>query len=484
MSERARPASPVWPAAVVAVGMLLYLLAPRENLMPSAIIALVGYGSAMYVFPTFRPRRDHVLSPATWAIGLFGLWMVVCPVLVAFFGPVRSVLPTLPPSGAMDRALMMTSAAFVAFCASFALTYERSIRRPRDPSSDWFGSLLPPWLPILFVCLGLSGLLLSFGSPGDLLAYLTSPNRARAVAAEEATYRGLVGLILRPFLGFGLIAMWCRSIDSSRRPGGPARLSMLLLLVVTVLSYGTFGFNRASIVYPLLGILAVYNARVRRLGVAALLTVAALSLVLFGSIGIYRSGSATADQFFGTSGRLAIQEGFDLNEEIQVYGAAPQFLAFVMTQAEAFSPRWGGAILSGIASPVPVLGESFREASGTGLYNRWIYGAFDVRDQVIPFAGELFIDLRIVGVLVGFLVLGAIVARVQVGFVRTTTALGAFVSQYVGMWLAFPIVGSAEVVSQIFVYFMWPVYLSIGYSLFRSRTGSLTSSPMRRRTFA
>ena len=153
-----------------------------------------------------------------------------------------------------------------------------------------------------------------------------------------------------------------------------------------------------------------------------------------------------------------------------------------MTETDATRPRWGGALLSGIAAPVPVLGKSFRDASGTGLYNGWIYGSADFHDQVIPFAGELYIDLRFVGVLVGFLMLGAIVARLQVGFVQATTALGAFVSQYVGMWLAFPIVGSAEVVSQIFVYFMWPVYVAIGYSLLRSRTGSLISPPVRRRT--
>ncbi len=483
-SERAKGTLPVWPTAVVAVGLLLYTLAPRENLRPSAIVALFVYGSAMYVFPSCRPRRDHAISPATWAIGLFGLSIVLCPILVAFFGPTRSQLPTLTSTAAMDRALMTMTVAFIAFCAGFGIAYGRSLRRPKAPSSGWFGSSLPPWLPVLFVCLGLFGLLLSFGSPGDLLAYLASPDQARALAAEDATLRGLIGLVLRPFLGFGLIAMWCRSVDSSARHVRAARVRFLLVMAGTVLSYGTFGFNRASIVYPLLGIVAVYNERVRRVGVAALVGVAAISLLLFGSIGIYRSGSFTAGEFLGDPGRRAINEGFDLNQEIQVYGAAPQFLAFVMTEAERIPPRWGGALVSGIASPIPIVGKPFRETSGTGLYNHWIYGTSDVRDQVIPFAGELFIDFRIAGVVIGFLLLGAIVARLQVGFVRSETALGAFVSQYVGMWLAFPIIGSAEVVSQIFVYFMLPVYVSIGYGLLRSRTGALMSRPVRPRTLA
>jgi hypothetical protein len=473
---------PVWPIAVVAVGLLLYTLAPRENLRPSAIVALVVYGSAMYVFPLCRPRRDHSISPATWAIGLFGLSMVVCPILVAFFGPTRLQLPVMPPSTAWNRALITMTVAFIAFCLSFGVTYERLIGRRRARSSNWFGSLLPTWLPVLFVCLGLFGFILSFGSPGDLIAYVASPNQVRAAAAEEATLRGLMGLVLRPFLGFGLIAMWCRSVDSSNRFVPAARVRLLLVMVGTVLSYGTFGFNRAWIVYPLLGIVAVYNKRVRRFGVAALVGVAAISLLLFSSIGVYRSGSFTAGEFLGDPGWRAIHEGFDLNQEIQVYGAAPQFLAFVTTQAERIPPRWGGALVSGIASPIPIVGKPFRDVSGTGLYNHWIYGtASDVRDQVIPFAGELFIDFRIAGVVIGFLLLGAIIARLQVGFVRSETALGAFVSQYIGMWLAFPIIGSAEVVSQIFVYSLLPVYVSIGYGLLRSRTFALTTRPARPR---
>ena len=79
-------------------------------------------------------------------------------------------------------------------------------------------------------------------------------------------------------------------------------------------------------------------------------------------------------------------------------------------------------MLSGIVSPVPVLGKTFRGVSGTGMYNRWIYGTADIRDQVIPFAGELFIDLRVPGVLIGFAILGAVVARLQLAFINARTA--------------------------------------------------------------
>jgi hypothetical protein len=117
---------------------------------------------------------------------------------------------------------------------------------------------------------------------------------------------------------------------------------------------------------------------------------------------------------------------------------------------------------------VPIFGKQFRDASGTGMYNRWIYGTTEIRDQVIPFTGDLFIDLRVPGVLIGFAILGAVLARLQLAFIYARTALGLFVTQYVSMWIAFLIIGSAEVVGQFFVYFMWPIYVVIAYSILRS----------------
>ena len=39
--------------------------------------------------------------------------------------------------------------------------------------------------------------------------------------------------------------------------------------------------------------------------------------------------------------------------------------------------------------------------------------------------------------------------------------------QFTAMWIAFLIIGSLEVVSQIFVYFFWPIYVLVGYQWLR-----------------
>ena len=468
--RRTRAASsrplPWWPAALLGAGFGLYFLAPHENVSAAAVLALVVYGSAMYIVPACRPARGCLISPLSWSLLLFGVSMVVCPILIAFYGPTRSVLPTLPSGESTDLALMLTTVAFVAFCVGFGAAngwFRRRIATRR--MTGWFDSPLPSWLPLLFVGLGLAGLALSFTTPQELAAYFTSPVESRTAAAEGATSSEFIGLVLRPFLGFGIIAAWCRYVDTAMMP---RRLALFAVICGIFLSYGTFGFNRASFVYPLVAILAVYSRRIRRIPLPSLIALGVVGGILLGSIGIYRRGELTAGEFIGNSARNSISEEFDLVEQVQTYGGAPQFLAFILTQSEQAAPRWGDAVLSGIASPVPVFGKAFRGVSGTGMYNRWIYGTTDIRDQVIPFAGELFIDLRVPGVLIGFAILGAVVARLQLAFVNARTALGLFVTQYVAMWIAFLIIGSVEVVSQFFIYFMWPIYLVIAYSLLRS----------------
>ena len=142
----------------------------------------------------------------------------------------------------------------------------------------------------------------------------------------------------------------------------------------------------------------------------------------------------------------------------------------------------GRAFFSSIISPVPKLGERFREGSGTGIYNRWLYGSTGVSDQVIPFAGELYIDFRAPGVAVGFVLVGAVLAWFQAGFLQARTALGSFVAQYAGMVFAFLIVGSALAVSQIFLYFFWPVYAIVAFDALRVRRTTAPWSGERSRT--
>ncbi|HYJ61469.1 MAG TPA: hypothetical protein VE032_08410 [Actinomycetota bacterium] len=466
---------PLWPGAVVALGLFLYLIAPgTATLFPANVAALIAFGAMLSLLPAVRPRS---ISPLGWALLLFGLTMVVCPILIAFFGPALSVLPRLPDAGSMRAALAVTTLAFLCFCVAANWGLHRFRITAQPTRSAWFRTNLPRWVTTTFFVLGALGLVASFGGPGGILASLT-PASAREARLEEATIVTAAGLLLRPFLAFGIVMTWCRWSDRVEGTRRHVRSTLALTMLGTLAASLTFGFNRASVVYPLVALLATYARRVRPIKAAGALGIAATIVLLVLAIGSYRASDATLGELTGTSDPTPVPYEFDLNEQVQIYGAAPQFLGFVMTEADRVPTGLGRTLVSGLVAPLPILGEPFRSSAGTGLYNRWIYGPGEVRDQVIPFAGEMFLDLRLLGVVLGSIVIGVLVARLQAAFERARSSTGVFIAMYVGMWLAFPIIGSAEVVSQTFIYGMWPVYAAIGYAIVRDR-GRRTWDPSR-----
>ena len=121
----------------------------------------------------------------------------------------------------------------------------------------------------------------------------------------------------------------------------------------------------------------------------------------------------------------------------------------------------GRMLLASLVYPVPVLGKAFRDESGVRLYNRMIYGDSGILDQIVPFQGELFLTFHVPGVVAGFAVLGMILARLQGAFERSRSGFWSYACQYTATWMAFLIQGSLAALSQIFVFFFWPIYVFV-----------------------
>jgi len=91
------------------------------------------------------------------------------------------------------------------------------------------------------------------------------------------------------------------------------------------------------------------------------------------------------------------------------------------------------------------------------IFNELIYGDSDSVDQIIPLAGELYINFHLAGVVLGGVLLGCLLAWQQGRFVTAPTPVEGYAWLMMALWTVFP--GSLSVASQIYLYSFWPIYV-------------------------
>ena len=195
------------------------------------------------------------------------------------------------------------------------------------------------------------------------------------------------------------------------------------------------------VVVPLVAMLAVIVSnpdRVARKTVFSAGAIVFVVLLVAPFYGAYRSSKFTGQEILSDpSVRDVLADKVELTDMFQVYGGAPQFLGFFLEMGRwGTNPQWGKVLASSALAPLPILGKPFREASGTAIYNRLIYGQLDVQDQIAPFQGEAFLDFHLAGVLVGFSFLGY-PFKLQSAFAKSSSFFEIFVWQYFSVWTFF-----------------------------------------------
>jgi hypothetical protein len=229
-----------------------------------------------------------------------------------------------------------------------------------------------------------------------------------------------------------------------------------------VLANLTFSFNRAAFVFPLVTLTAVFVYKVSRMSPLLMAAVAAIVAVPVLTIGTYRANASAGAQAPRDGDAVS---SHSLSEEIQIYACGPQFLGYLLDVAGWNKPLyWGSTLVSSVLDPVPLLGKGFRDSSGVAIYNRAIYGNSGVEDQIVPFQGELFLNFHLAGTVAGFFGLGILMAKFQRHFESARSAFAAFAIHYVSMWVAMLIIWSLSVLSQILVYFCWPIYVCLAWN--------------------
>jgi hypothetical protein len=455
------PTSLAWPAVSAYAGVALYTVSPHRDEYLGAAVSIIAFGLVPLVLPRVRPLTQTPICPLNWALFAFFLQLVLVPLLVCLFGPAQSTLPALPSQGAINIALLVSSLAFAAFGVGYHVMAARSRSTASEPRPRAWPSSSPA-LVAFYLGLGVLGLALTFHNLGSIFDYFGNATSAAPLTVQQNSLSKVVGIFLRAFLGFACVIAWCGWIDRGRRPSPAALIGATALATgAIIISYGTFAYNRGAFVAPLVGLLAVYGLRVRRLNLRWLVVLGVVGALLLTAFRVYRASDVSLGQAVtNPEKRHQIAAKTSVNKELQIYAGAPQFTGYLLAKTDYASDlHYGETLIASAMSPVPRLGRSFRASSGVVLYNRLIYGSQEVADQVIPFQGELFINFHLPGLIIGYLLLGLVMQRLQRGFERAPTSLQAFSWQYAATWTAYLVAGSVAVISQIFVYFFWPIYV-------------------------
>lgn len=460
-SSRPRQLYAGWTLLLPLIAMSVYLYAPPERRMVTALIAAPVFAFMQFVLPKCRPRLEHYLCPVNIALFLLFLKLIVVPCLIMGVGAESKILTTLPSFRSMEGALQIDILAYVAFCAGLTLAPERIIR----PSSAVLTSALSQSpsgrLVLIFACLGMIGFAAAFGSPARIVQYFLEPSAVVDIQQElDGTLFGLFGTILRPFLAFSLVAWWSRISDRMGENGSiwpPTLVGLIAALGITIANL-TFSFNRAAFVFPLICLAATYSARIRLIPIGFTIIVAVGALPALMAISTYRSNLMAGAE--GNSGNATFAESIrEASETIQAYSGGPQFSALFYDRLGWGNTLYGGSTLIASAlSPVPVLGKRFRDNNGPALFNRAIYGGAGFEDQIIPFDAELFANFHAPGVLFGFVLLGLLLSYTQLLFAAAQSTFAAFSIQYASLWAAMLAAWSLSIFSQILIYFFVPIY--------------------------
>jgi hypothetical protein len=483
--------SRAWSFLALVVVVVSFFFVPPENKYPGGLAGAFAFFLVQVFLPYCRPVSGRSLCPWNWALFVFFLQLVLLPLSLLWFGPSRGVLPFLPSDWAINLAMLINVAAFVAFCGSYQyFAYHSKVAQhpakqlhQSGPARD---SLSLPYIALNGL-IGVIGFFLAFGALSKVEEYFSDPSGYLSRLGDASEKLGLAaGLFLRPFFGICAVMLWCRWLErtkSNKTKIVTTAVTVLAILAVCF-SNSTFNYNRGSVVVPLIAMLAVIVNSPNRIPrrtvvVAGALVFFVLSVAPF--YGAYRSSNFTGQEIFRDSSvRDVLADKVELNEMFQVYGGAPQFLGFFLEMGKwGAHPQWGRVIGSSALAPLPILGKPFRENSGTAIYNRFIYGMLDVQDQIAPFQGEAFLDFHLPGLLVGFGFLGWLAFRLQTAFEYLYSFFEIFVWQYFSVWAFFLIFGSLSVVSQVFIYFCWPFYLYFFYRGLSRRSTYLSTQGSR-----
>src|SRR6516165_1563171 len=114
---RARRLAPAFTIVVLTWGTSLFFLWPGKFMLPAGALSSACFLLAQ-LFPKCSFSRRPLVTPLNWIQFIFGLQLVIMPASVRLAGPALYPLPSLPSDLAINISLLISTAAFLAFCGA------------------------------------------------------------------------------------------------------------------------------------------------------------------------------------------------------------------------------------------------------------------------------------------------------------------------------------------------------------------------------
>jgi Ca2+/Na+ antiporter len=469
------------------VALVVFTASPHAVDYPVAALGIGAFLLVHLLLPACRPVWETPLCPGNIAQAFFWVQLVVVPLLIVWTGVHEGTLPYVPSAATMQTAIGLRVVGYLAYCVAYQLAAGRpndtETTRQGDKANEQPASLstcpsvsassFPGtlFLTAAFLGIGLIGQCLTYRSLADFVEFASSPAMQREREALPTTLAGAAGTFLRPFLGFGLVLLWSWWLHRGDRPRRVLVIVFGTAILVAMLLVANFSYNRGSMIVPVVAVVAAFSIHVRRVPFVVVGAAAAVALFAVLAFGWYRGTDLEVNDLATSDVHESWSED-QIVEFFEIYASGPQMTAYLIEQRGDAPLYRGRTLVSSVMCPVPILGKSFRDDSGVSVLNALIYQDPEIADQIIAYDAELYINFHVPGVILGYALVGWLLRCFQQRFLRAPRAVESYAWLTLAVWTVFP--GSLPVISQMCVFFFWPIY---GYFAFQWISSAYSHAP-------
>jgi len=418
-------------------------------------LTTISFFLILLLFPKIAIPWNAPLAPIHIPYIVFFIRMVLCPILITYFGMLTVVNGnTIIDDFNTFNSQIVICISFLSFMIGWQLFNKKNVLSSVQRISFVF-SKKHIYLGSIFIFVGLLSLIVIYK---DMSTYLNSiyvnsqvknPNTLGYVAASFG----------RRLLPFGIIIIFAWMYQKTKN-------IFFVVLTGFLLLFSVFSLNRQSMIYPLTAFFAAFTFAKFKFKKLIIIAIPLLFILLIGWTNV-RQRNKIYDYFSMTS----------FSELIQIYFHSAQlYNAPVKNQLDILSMD-NISLHASFLESVPIIGKPFRHMAGIKIYNMMI-GNSSSNDQVFPFTAEVFYNLGFIGVIIVNILIGYIYAHFNGYFeiIRNDNFLLKYCVFYTCLLYNATILLSVSVFGYFLFYLFFPVPIIFIFSHFFNARRTLTAS--------